>query len=32
MPDESKELGKEPVWIERVLTLYRQIKDSRKEE
>jgi hypothetical protein len=33
MPEEKKEeMGKEPAWIERVLMLYRQIKDSGKEE
>jgi hypothetical protein len=32
MPDEKKDLGKEPVWIERVLALYSQIEDSGEEE
>jgi hypothetical protein len=33
MIDERREeTGKEPVWIEKAVALYRQIKDSRREE
>jgi len=35
MPEEikaRKESGQEPVWIERILTLYQRVKESRRAE
>jgi hypothetical protein len=30
--ERKEEPGKEPVWIERVLALYRRVKDFGREE